>query len=687
MSLKALDDRLKAVEDQQAAYKSIDQLTERASTDGTEYIPVHLPADGGEYKMLASTFHSLGFRTITADGNVLSTDINGVIVINGNNITLTIPNDLGWNNGRKLLVIVYGTGFTLASGGSVTINNPQSFVDTDKSTYEITKTSANTYSAVQQGVATGGGSSSWGNITGSLSSQTDLQTALDAKIESVVGGTNVTIDNTDPENPIINASTGVTAYSRQTVITTATSTFNATQIGFDKVYPFNSASSQEVTINLDGASITAGQGGVIERKDSPSLEIKMGTNTRFRGPRNQDGDYFVLDSNTVSFWEYIGDDSHGNKLVKIGGNIARGDNGAVTTTTYGSLGPTETKNVTVTGTNFTDDMFVAVSAGNCTLNSWAYVSSTEITLNLTGTGSDSDQVSFYYDNGDPFTDTNALTLTTSVTYLYDSYPFEVAFSPLKLRSSITTPFNVRRGSDDAYTDVNFDSNQSVALTNTVSATGTLTAWATTDDVFIGTYYNQGSFGSGYNVTQGTNANQPKFLNGGALIQHSSQTMIEFDGTNDELTCSTSYAWANGDLTIFAYVRLDVDQNCTIISGYGSSGDRTFTARYKSADNRFELQVVDGAGTTRIAFTDLATINMDQNYMVVFRKSGLDLSVEIDGDVGATVTMPSQTTDTTQLRMGASLLGSPYLDGWNGSVVMYTSDEWANRTSITPFLTE
>lgn len=37
---------------------------------------------------------------------------------------------------------------------------------------------------------------------------TGLQTALDGKLNSVVAGTNVTIDNTDPRNPIINASGG-----------------------------------------------------------------------------------------------------------------------------------------------------------------------------------------------------------------------------------------------------------------------------------------------------------------------------------------------------------------------------------------------------------------------------------------------------------------------------------------------
>lgn len=84
--------------------------------------------------------------------------------------------------------------------------------------------------------STGGGSTDWGGIGGTLSNQTDLQDALDDKVDavagkqlseedyttvektklsgvgdgaqvvSVVAGANVTVDNTDPQNPIVSAS-------------------------------------------------------------------------------------------------------------------------------------------------------------------------------------------------------------------------------------------------------------------------------------------------------------------------------------------------------------------------------------------------------------------------------------------------------------------------------------------------
>lgn len=45
----------------------------------------------------------------------------------------------------------------------------------------------------------------WGSITGTLSDQTDLQAALDDKVSTLTGTTNrISIDNTDPANPIVN---------------------------------------------------------------------------------------------------------------------------------------------------------------------------------------------------------------------------------------------------------------------------------------------------------------------------------------------------------------------------------------------------------------------------------------------------------------------------------------------------
>lgn len=51
----------------------------------------------------------------------------------------------------------------------------------------------------------GGGSAGWGDIGGTLSDQTDLQDALDEKEQVLTAGSNITIDRTDPDAPVISA--------------------------------------------------------------------------------------------------------------------------------------------------------------------------------------------------------------------------------------------------------------------------------------------------------------------------------------------------------------------------------------------------------------------------------------------------------------------------------------------------
>jgi hypothetical protein len=66
----------------------------------------------------------------------------------------------------------------------------------DESYYNISSSNVNVWGALGS-ISKGGTGASWGSITGTLSSQTDLQTALDAKQNTLVSGTNIkTINST-----------------------------------------------------------------------------------------------------------------------------------------------------------------------------------------------------------------------------------------------------------------------------------------------------------------------------------------------------------------------------------------------------------------------------------------------------------------------------------------------------------
>jgi hypothetical protein len=100
-----------------------------------------------------------------------------------------------------------------AVSGDAQILNKPTIINVSDDAYDATtwngNTDAPTKNAIRDKIETmSGGGGTWGSITGTLSDQTDLDAALDSKLESVVAGTNVTVDNTDPLNPIINASVG-----------------------------------------------------------------------------------------------------------------------------------------------------------------------------------------------------------------------------------------------------------------------------------------------------------------------------------------------------------------------------------------------------------------------------------------------------------------------------------------------
>ena len=113
--------------------------------------------------------------------------------------------------------------------------------------------------------------------------------------------------------------------------------------------------------------------------------------------------------------------------------------------------------------------------------------------------------------------------------LLDQYTGAAAgYSLRKLSVNTTNVIRVRRSSDNAEADFTADE-----ITD-----GTLLAWVgitASDNGFVTTWYDQS--GNGNDATQGTAASQPKIVNAGSLITSNGYTVIEYDGTDDNLTTS------------------------------------------------------------------------------------------------------------------------------------------------------
>ena len=109
-------------------------------------------------------------------------------------------------------------------------------------------------------------------------------------------------------------------------------------------------------------------------------------------------------------------------------------------------------------------------------------------------------------------------------YLLDLFPATVAYSLRKLRSGQTIAIRVQRSSDNAEQDIGFVGNE--------LDTASLLSFCGAGNGFVTTWYDQS--GSGYNVTQTTQANQPQIVSSGVVITENGKPAIQFDGSNDTL---------------------------------------------------------------------------------------------------------------------------------------------------------
>ena len=128
---------------------------------------------------------------------------------------------------------------------------------------------------------------------------TDLQ-----GVESVVAGTNITVDNTDPQNPIISSSGGV--FVERTLENLGTTTSYLVQPSdFDKLKIFSSNSTVTVTVNTNSLT-NIGDAVHVDYIGTGSLTFNG--NATFRQNVNRtlvsDGQYSRIAVQKISSTEY-----------------------------------------------------------------------------------------------------------------------------------------------------------------------------------------------------------------------------------------------------------------------------------------------------------------------------------------------------------------------------------------------
>lgn len=137
----------------------------------------------------------------------------------------------------------------------------------------------------------------------------------------------------------------------------------------------------------------------------------------------------------------------------------------------------------------------------------------------------------------------------------DGFSAAFAYSLRRLRTAYTGPLvRVRRSSDNTEQDIGYN------ISNELDTTA-LTAFVGANSAFVVTWYDQS--GNGRNMTQATQAAQPRLVNAGTLEVRNTKPALFFDGTNDFLWNSAPTLYAANGATFMTVYSPDVAVSGTL----------------------------------------------------------------------------------------------------------------------------
>jgi len=378
--------------------------------------------------------------------------------------------------------------------------------------------------------------------------------------------------------------------------------------------------------------------------------------------------------NTNTRWHFIVDDASSN--------INTSDWSAATgTDDYGY------KNgalVAVNNTTTRDDLHTALADGLQNLTSWTGLTNATADdyfigkyqqagyeyagkvqeLVLFGTDKSTDRTSIESNVGDYFTQN---------TPLLDTYTgAAAAYSLRKLRSAYSgSAIRVRRASDNAEQDIGFNV---FGELDTVS----LASFCSGTDGFVKTWYSQ--VGTGVDATQTATGSQPKIYDSATgVVTENGKPAVEFDGSNDYLESANVISGT----TARSILSVNNDTGGSDSSIYTATKTNTgLGTRYLfgTNNNGTNIQVVVRGGSAGGSYT-----GNTQHVVSHFLAASSDintLSMFVDNSA-LTLTTSSEPVNThnDNAWIGAFEGPSQYWTGTQQELIIYTSDQSANRTNI------
>jgi len=247
----------------------------------------------------------------------------------------------------------------------------------------------------------------------------------------------------------------------------------------------------------------------------------------------------------------------------------------------------------------------------------------------------------------------------------------VAYSLRKLSNAVSNVVRVRRSSDNAEQD----------FTAAQVSNGTLESFCGVGDGFVVTWYDQ-SGNVGNDAVQPTTTAQPKIVASGALIAGG----IDFDGVNDRLF--GSHILNTDDVLYAAVVAKNKDFNGRglYVSNvfYNAFNDNGGFAIEANTFNRTGSIAgwLDDRGVNDAVQDGLSSLTQNEMHLLSFDLSNGSSKFHLDGSLVNTFSTSMNSEDGgQQLNIGNSTSGTLPLEGSIKEIIIYNSDQSANRAAI------
>lgn len=271
---------------------------------------------------------------------------------------------------------------------------------------------------------------------------------------------------------------------------------------------------------------------------------------------------------------------------------------------------------------------------------------------------------FHSKRGDGFSGLPPYLNPVASSLLTDFPNASLGFSLRKLSSLYSGAcIKVRRSSDNTTQDIGFVSN-SLDVTSLLSFVGS-------NDGFIQTWYDQS--GNGNNLTQSTNANQPKIVSAGSVIMKNSHPTVNFISSSaDYLVLNNS---VSGAATFTAYEVGARANSTSFLLGLTPNNNAT-NAPYTIVCNAVSTIYVSNA-TTQLFVSDGGSTAL--NLLTTLNNSSL--SLWINGNSQSLTVSGGVVSNTNMSLLGSRPYNGAFTNGYVSELVFYPHNKSGNNTGI------